>query len=254
MFMGTEAVDSTRDHTRIIAFTNQKGGTGKTTSVVNIGAGLTQLKKKVLLIDLDPQASLSISLKITDPEFDIEDLLNGTATLKQVIQHRGKLDVIPSSIYFIEDKLTGNDLLGKALKNISGYDFILIDPPPHLGMSVYNAVKVSRELIIPTQTEYLALQGIKKLLEVYESFKKNLNPTVSISGIIPVRYDSRKILNRDILEQLQKTFGDIVFDPIRDNVAVAEAPYYGKSIFDHAPRSHGAEDYLKICKAIIKRG
>lgn len=244
------------NQTRIIAFTNQKGGTGKTTSAINIGAGLTLFQKKVLLIDLDPQANLSISLKITEPEFTIEDLLIGKASLDQVIFHyQDRLDIIPSYTSFDEVKISrvNNCYLLKESLDQAIYDFILIDCPPHLSMLTINALAIATDIYIPIQTQFLALHGLIKLLDLEKEIRDNINPRIRITGIIPTFYDQRKVLNRDVLRQLKEAFGKVVFSPVRDNVSLAEAPITGQTIFSYSPGSHGAEDYMAICKAIIKR-
>jgi chromosome partitioning protein len=248
---------------RIISLLNQKGGVGKTTSTVNIGYGLTQLGKKVLLLDLDPQAHLTYSLGINAHELErtVFDLLKGDATLDQVIQTVGNIHVIPSTLDLsgaeIElSTVAGREMLLKeALKKVRDYDYILIDCPPNLGLLTLNTLTTAREVFICVQTEYLALQGIGKLVETIQVVKKRLNKSLNVTGVICTRYDKRKRLNIEVAEKIRAYFGEKVFHTmIRDNVSLAEAPIQNKTIFEYAPRSYGAEDYMELCKEIINQG
>jgi len=247
---------------KIIALANQKGGVGKTTSVINIGAGLNKLKQKVLFIDLDPQGHLTYSLGIEAHELKqtIYDLLKGETTLEEIVISRTGLKLIPSNLSLsradIEfSGIAGRELLLKeALKNTRGFDFILIDCPPSLGLLTLNAFVAAQEVFIPLQTEYLALQGVSSLLETIEIVRKRLNNDLEITGIIGTRFDRRKRLNKEVVEKIKGYFGGKLFKTlIRDNIALAEAPSYGKTIFEYAPKSYGAEDYLELCREIIKR-
>lgn len=249
--------------TKTIAFTNQKGGTGKTTSTVNIGAGLTRLGQKVLVIDLDPQANLTYSLGIKAHETDksISNVLEGGAKIDEAIIERNGLGVIPSSLSLSETEArifnaTGREyLLKEALAELKGaYRFILVDCPPSLGVLTLNALVATREVYLPLEVHYLALQGLRALKGVVELVKKRLNPNLEITGIIATKYDGRKNLNNEVLKTIQKHFKTLVFKtPIRDNIALAEAPSYGQTIFEYRNKSHGAEDYLSLCKEILKR-
>jgi len=248
---------------RTIALINQKGGVGKTTSTVNIGCGLSRLGKKVLLIDLDPQAHLTYSIGIQAHEVkkSIYELLKGDNTLDEVMQAYGEMKIVPSTLDLsgaeIElSAVAGREMLLKeSLKKVKNIDYILIDCPPNLGLLTLNALTTAREIFVCLQTEYLALQGIGKLMETVQIVQKRLNKKLAISGIICTRYDRRKRLNKEVVEKIKGHFGDKVFNTlIRDNVALAEAPIQGKPIYDYSPRSYGAEDYMKLCNEIIKRG
>ena len=249
---------------RTIALLNQKGGTGKTTSTVNVGAGLAQKGKKVLLVDMDPQAALTYSLGVKAHELDraIYELLKGEATLEEVPIDRRGLHLIPANL-----NLSGADLelagmpgreflLTELLSaNEVYYDYILIDCPPSLGLLRLMALTYVGEVYIPLQTEYLALQGLARLTETIETVRKRLNPSLTISGIIATRFDQRKVLNREVLGKIQEHFGAKVFKTaIRENISLAEAPSFGKTIFEYKPGSHGAEDYESLCREILKRG
>ena len=242
---------------KIIAISNHKGGVGKTTSVVNIGAGLNKLGKKVLVIDLDAQANLSQSLGFIDPEFNIYGAIRGAYTLEKCIASvNGStgLDLIPSILDLSGAEIemsseTGReyiikDLLEPVRKN---YDFILIDCPPSLSLLTVNALTVADEVFIP-------LQGLTKLMEVIGKIQKRLNKDLQIGGVFITQFDKRKILNRDVVEAISSHFQNKVFDTkIRDNVALAEAPSSKQDIFKYSPNSNGAEDYLELSKEILKK-
>lgn len=243
---------------RVIAISNHKGGVGKTTSALNIGAGLNSLGKKILLVDLDPQANLSQSLGITEPEINIYGALRGRYPLQPVEITEG-LDLIPSTLDLsgAEVELTGEAGREYILKELidplrNSYDFILIDSPPSLGLLTINAFTASDEVYIPLQAQYLALQGLTKLLEVVDKIQRRLNKDLTIGGVFITQYDGRKVLNRDVVTAIEGHFKDKVFETkIRDNVALAEAPARGVDIFRYNSKSYGAEDYLSLCREIL---
>lgn len=247
--------------TTVISLSNHKGGVGKTTSAVNIGAGLSQGKsaKRVLLIDLDPQANLSQSLGITDPERTIYGSLLGEYPLTPV-EVTPKLHVIPSTLDLSGAEIELSSEAGREfiLRELieplkKDYDFILIDCPPSLGLLTVNALTSSDKVFIPLQTQYLALQGLTKLIEVMDKIKKRLNKKLDLGGVILTQYDGRKTLNKDVADSIETHFKGKVFKTrIRDNVSLAEAPSQRKDIFSYSPKSMGAEDYYELCKEIIK--
>ena len=245
---------------KVISISNHKGGVGKTTSAINIGAGLNKLGKRVLLIDLDPQANLSQSLAIKEPEFNIYGAIRGEYKLQPIEITKG-LDIIPSTLDLsgAEIEMSGEAgreyILRELLDPIrASYDFILIDCPPSLGLLTINSFTASDEIYIPLQAQYLALQGLSKLLEVIDKIKKRLNRGLKVGGVIITQYDSRKVLNRDVEATIKAHFKSEVFKTkIRDNIALAEAPAHGVDIFSYQAKSYGAEDYLALSKEIIKR-
>ncbi|MGC2423301.1 MAG: ParA family protein [Nitrospirota bacterium] len=254
---------------RVIALVNLKGGVGKTTTTINIGAGLRQLGKKILLVDLDPQAHLTYSLGIPAHELKLTvyELLKGESKLDKVVFKRKStnsssfIDVVPSSINLsgAEIELSGmagrEFLLKEILEGLGGYDYVLMDCPPSLGVLTLNALTSAQEAFIPLQTEYLALQGMAKLVEMVQLVKRRLNPGLEITGIIGTRFHRRKKLNQEVVEKIKESFGNKLFSTlIRDNIALAEAPSFGKTIFEYRPESAGAEDYMNLCKEILQRG
>lgn len=247
---------------RIIALVNQKGGVGKTTSSINIGAGLAKAGKKVLLIDLDPQGNLTVSLGVEahKHEATIFELLKGDVTATDATI-TGDYDIIPADI-----RLSGADmelsavpgremLLKEALQPVLyKYDYVLIDCPPSLGLITLNGLTAAQEIFIPLQAEFLALNGMAQLLNTVKAVQRRLNPQLDITGIVATLYDSRKNLNKEVLEKIQHYFPNKVFNTlIRDNVALAEAPSFGKDIFQYKSDSKGAEDYNSLCVEIIKQ-
>ncbi|MBA7490287.1 Sporulation initiation inhibitor protein Soj [subsurface metagenome] len=248
---------------QIIALTNQKGGVGKTTCAINIGAGLNRLGKRVMLIDLDPQAHLTYSLGIPAHELNntVYELLKGTVILKETIIERNGLSLVPSSLNLsgAEIEFSGvagrEFLLKESVEGLKKYDYVFIDCPPSLGLLTLNALTTAQEVYIPLQTEFLALQGMTKLLETINIVKKRLNKDLEIAGIIAMRFDNRKNLNREVVEKIKEYFGNKLFNTlIRDNISLAEAPSFGKTIFEYKSNSYGSKDYLDLCKEIIKRG
>ena len=245
---------------KIISISNHKGGVGKTTSAINIGAGLNILGKKVLLIDLDPQANLSQSLGLIDLDKNIYGALKGDYKLEPISVLKG-LDVIPSTLDLsgAEIELSSEPGREYILKELieevrDSYDYIIIDSPPSLGLLTINSFTAADEILIPLQAQFLAMQGLAKLVEVVEKIKSRLNKSLKIGGVFITQYDGRKVLNRDVVESINTHFKSEVFETkIRDNIALAEAPAQGLDIFRYNSKTNGAEDYLSLAKEIIKR-
>jgi chromosome partitioning protein len=245
---------------KVISISNHKGGVGKTTSTINLGAGLQALGKRVLLIDLDPQANLTQSLGITEPPRTIYGALRGEYSPQPIAVLTG-LDVIASTLDLsgAEVELSGEAGREYILKELidplrASYDYILIDSPPSLGLLTINSFTASDSVLIPLQAQYLALQGLTKLLEVIEKIKKRLNKELKVGGVFITQYDSRKVLNRDVVATIEAHFKEGVFNTkIRDNIALAEAPAQGLDIFRYQPNSYGAQDYRALSNEIINR-
>jgi chromosome partitioning protein len=242
---------------------NNKGGVGKTTSAINIGTGLARLGRNVLLVDLDPQAHLTYSLGIQAHELGatVYEVLKGDIAFKDALIEKYGATILPASLNLsgaeIEfSAIPGREhLLQEALGTLDSFDYVLFDCPPSLGLLTLNALTTATEVYIPVQTEFLALQGMSKLLQTVEIVKKRLNPTLKVTGIIGTRYDRRKNLNKEVVEKIRNYFGDLLFSTlIRDTIALAEAPGYGEDIFTYQPHSYGAADYRHLCQEILERG
>lgn len=250
---------------RVIGLINQKGGVGKTTTVANLGAALWQLKKKVLLVDMDPQANLSYHLlgeELHSLESSIYDSLTGAVKLEDVlVKRRDGLDIIPSGValsgFEAEPPRKGEkeSLLKVILGPMEGYDYIFVDCPPFLGLLTLNALVAVEEVFIPLQVEFFALQGIARLLETIRVVQERLNSSLEMSGIVLCMYDRRRKLSEEMEAKIRDYFKGKVFKTVvRENVSLVESASYGQSIFEYAPQSHGAEDYLKLAKEVIKYG
>lgn len=244
----------------IFAISNHKGGVGKTTSTVNIGAGFTQNDKKVLLVDLDPQANLTQSFNIKKPEYNIYDYIKGARPILP-IEVRSNLFVIPSSLDLSAAEIELNAepgreyILKEILNSISDkYDYILIDCPPSLGLLSLNALTAAHKVIIPLQAEFLPLKGLSKLKDVIEKIKLRLNCNLEIGCVFFNQFDSRKLLNKEVSEAVKNFFGEKVLETkISNNISLAEAPSQGKDIFWYNKTSKGAQDYGALCKEMLEK-
>ena len=246
---------------RIIAIVNQKGGVGKTTTVLNLGAALSRLGKRVLMIDLDPQSHLTISsgVELERLKFSIYDALLEKIPIKRIIERiLIRLFLIPSSPILSElelKKSKGSEFLLKEAFRSFGrlYNYILIDCPPSLGILTMNALCFAKEIFIVLQTEYLALTTLPPLMDLINKASLNFNPRIKITGTIACLYDQRRKIDRRVKEEIKGYFKEKMFETvIRKNVALAETPFLGKDIFRYAPRSSGAQDFLSLGKEVIK--
>lgn len=240
---------------RTIAIINQKGGSGKTTTTVNLGAYLATFGRKVLLLDLDPQANTTIHLGLKPHiiEKSIYDVMTERINIETVIKQTcvDNLYICPANINLsgVEIELAGvvgrEMVLKDSLENVSAkYDFIIIDCPPSLSLLTINALTVAKEIIIPVQTEFFALEGMGKLVNTVDIIRKRLNRELSITGILPTMFDSRTNLSREVIDKIKEYFGEKVYNTkIRKNIKLAEASSHGKPILLYDPRSSGAEDY-----------
>ncbi|MBA4299439.1 ParA family protein [Algoriphagus algorifonticola] len=245
---------------KTISIMNHKGGTGKTTSSINIGAGLAKKGLKVLLLDIDSQANLTEGLGKGDPELSVYDSIRENKKLP-ILNVSENLDLVPSSIDLlgaemeIVSKIGREQILHKLLKPIrSEYDYIIIDCPPSVGLLTVNAMVASDTILLPLQGEYFAYKGVDRLLGIVKEVRDNLNDKLEIGGVFITQINPNRILTKTIVEKLTEDLQDKVFDTkIRINVALAEAQLQGQSIFDYAPDSNGAKDYELLVDEILSK-
>ncbi|GAB4107921.1 MAG: AAA family ATPase [Phycisphaeraceae bacterium] len=266
---------------------NQKGGVGKTTTCTNLGAALSRMGKRVLLIDLDPQAHLSLSLGIepdgleksmydllTDPDVDANQVI-------QPVKDNALLSVLPAEVNLagVEAELADKVVTGMAQtvlkQKVSGLisaqgqraasrpDYVLIDCPPSLGLLTVNALTLASEVIVPMQAHFLALQGLGKLFETISMMRQGINPNLKVAGIVLCMHEGNTILASEVINDVNNFLSEargtdapwadavIYHPPIRRNIKLAESPSFGQSIFDYAPDCHGAQDYAKLAESVI---
>lgn len=250
----------------ILSIANQKGGVGKTTTAINLSAALASKGLRTLLVDLDPQANSSMSFLdihgLTKSMYDV--LVDRTCPLSEVIRRAEKvpnLALAPSSIALakIESKLLGEIDSHYRLKDVldpvqADYDFVVLDTPPTLGIITVNALVASTHVLIPIQSSYFALEGTDDLLETIDKIKQRANPQLQILGAVITLHDKRTLLSRDIVDQIQRVFGDKLFETmITKSVRLEESPAYKESIFTFAPRSSGAYEYYKLSEEVLSR-
>ena len=252
--------------TRIFTVANQKGGVGKTTTTVNIAAALSMGGLRVLVIDLDPQGNASTALGVEHRQSaGVYEVLMGSAQISEVIQKVAgfpALDCLPSNTSLANAEINLVSMVGRelqlkaAIDEISAnYDYIFIDCPPSLGLLTINAFAGSKELLIPIQTEYYALEGLSQLLETYSVVKKRLNPTLNLSTIVLTMFDGRTRLSNDVAANVRSHFPNELIDiPIPRAVRVSEAPSYHQTVMTYDPLSPGAIAYLQVAREIAERG
>jgi chromosome partitioning protein len=250
----------------ILAITNQKGGVGKTTTAINLAAAFASKGLRTLLVDLDPQANATMSF--LDPrslERTVYDaLVEPSCSLREIVRPAEKvpsLTIAPSTIALakLEARLIGELDSHYRLKDALAplreeYDYILLDTPPTLGIITVNALVSASHVLIPIQSSYFALEGTDDLLETVEKVKSRANPQLQILGAVITLFDKRTLLGRDIVEQIQRVFGDRLFETvITKSVRLEESPAYKEAIFSFAPRSSGAYEYYKLSEEILSR-
>ena len=250
---------------KIISFSNQKGGVGKTSTCVNLSAGLALKGKKTLLIDMDPQGNATTGLGFSKSELKnsvynvlIDDLPASSAIHKTMVEN---LDILPASI-----DLAGAEVelvylknrekrLREKLETVKGnYDFIMIDCPPSLGLLTINALSASNSVIIPIQSEYYALEGLSQLMNTIKLVVKHLNPELVIDGVVVTMYDGRALISKQISAEIHKFFGKKMFNTVVPrNIRVSEAPSHGVPVMIHDPRCNGAKAYVALAEEFLQR-
>ena len=249
---------------RIIVFVNQKGGVGKTTSAINIGAALASLDHRVLLIDFDPQGNLSSGVGGSPVGAGVYQVISGLRQLEDVIVPTKVpgLFLAPSSIDLsgatveLVDEEDRNEYLKRAVATVEAdYDFILVDCPPSLGILTLNGLNAADEVIIPLQCEYFALEGLSLILQTIGLVQKSMNPSLKVSGILLTMFDGRTKLSQQVVRQVSEYFRDRVFKTIVPrNIRLSEAPSHGLPVLQYDPACIGSRSYKAVAEELINRG
>lgn len=251
---------------RIIAFINQKGGVGKSTSAINIGAAIAQTGKKVLIVDMDPQANATIGLGVND-NFGktIYDCLTSELPLGEAVSKTpfANLDLVPATLTLANAELEISTMVGRETllrdslllsEDSLDYEFILIDLPPNLGLLTINGLAAADEVVIPIDTSIFALSGVEQLLNIIKLVKRKINPQLGIAGILVTKFDRRTNFSKEIYDDLKSLFGDKLFNNVvHQSIRIAEAQKEQKPITIYDPRSRGAEEYTAVAKELVER-
>jgi chromosome partitioning protein len=249
--------------TKIVALANQKGGVGKTTTAINLGASVAACERRVLLIDLDPQSNATSGIGVIEADPSMYDVLIENMPLREIIRPTEipTLFLAPSSVDLVGAEVELRDAIGREyyLKRVlepiaADYDYILIDSPPSLGLLTVNGLTAANSVLVPLQAEYFALEGVSQLLATIDRVKSAVNPSLDVEGIVLTMYDERINLARQVAEEVRNHFGEKVYKTvIPRNVRLSEAPSFGKPIILYDIRSRGSEAYVSLAREFIQR-
>jgi chromosome partitioning protein len=243
---------------RTIAIMNYKGGVGKTTTAVNLAAGLSRHDKRVLLIDFDPQGNVDLSLKV-ESEYTLYDALTGKVAIQRCVNNLARnLDVITSketlvkAEHYLSTQEGAKNLLRDMLNEIRGYDYLIIDCPPSLGVLNQNVLAFCQEIFVPTSSDFLGYDALKKMQKIIIKINETYGNSIKITRVIPTLFDKRNKICRETLIEIQTMFPELTAAPIRINSKLKEAPKHGKSIFSYARSSSGAKDYGVLADDVVE--
>jgi chromosome partitioning protein len=249
--------------TSIVAIANQKGGVGKTTTAINLGAALAALERRTLLVDADPQGNATRGLGLQAAPPNLYHVLRGEAPMRAAVRPTGFpfLDIVPADrdLVGLEVELVGEGgwerRLQAAVREIaSDYDFVLIDCPPSLGHLTVNALVAAAAILVPIQCEYFALEGVRELVSTLDRVRRGLNPDLRIAGVLLTMFDERTNLARDVVREIRQHFAEKVYDTVVPrNVRLAEAPSHGVPVLEYDIKSRGAQAYLELAQEILRR-
>lgn len=250
---------------KTIAIANQKGGVGKTTTAVNLSACLAALKKKVLLVDCDPQGNATSGFGVNKSELEqtvYDVLINGKDVHEAIKTTEYKADILPSNIELagaeieLVAAISRETRLKKALASVrEEYDYIIVDCPPSLGLLTLNSLAAADSVLMPIQCEFYALEGVSQLMNTIQLVRNNLNPELAVEGVLLTMYDARTNLSMQVVHEVRQNFGNVVYKAmIPRNVRLSEAPSYGEPIIVYDGKSKGADEYMNLAKEVIRRG